>query len=126
MIIKNELGFSKIIRKDIGETPDFVMERNGKEVKVELETLSSNFSLHGHSLNKVDELFCLIKDEDLKLPITEIKGLKFEGKSRISATVNPETEKFLEEMVKKRKYRNLSHAIEEAIRFFKKNAEGEK
>ncbi|MDO8459510.1 MAG: ribbon-helix-helix protein, CopG family [Nanoarchaeota archaeon] len=36
-------------------------------------------------------------------------------KKRVSATIDPETKKILDVLLKKRSYRNKSHAIEEAI-----------
>lgn len=66
----SKFGFSKMVRKDVGVCPDFVLLRNGKEVRVELETFSSNFILHKHSLDCVDEIICLVKDLDLGKPVT--------------------------------------------------------
>ena len=40
------------------------------------------------------------------------------GKERVSATIDPETSRVLEKIMKNGKYRNKSHLIEEAIRFF--------
>jgi hypothetical protein len=111
-----KLGYSKIIRKDRGDFPDFIMLRNNKETKVELETLSSNFILHNHDLTKVDEVVCMKKDINLNLPVIEIKGLKFlGGKRRISATVDNETVNIIEVLLKDGTYRNKSHVIETAI-----------
>jgi len=48
-------------------------------------------------------------------------------KERISATVDKETVITLKELVRKKKYRNCSHAIESAIALLKKNSdEGKK
>ncbi len=48
-------------------------------------------------------------------------------KERISATVDKETVMILKELVRKKKYRNCSHAIEAAIGLLKKNSdEGKK
>ena len=44
-------------------------------------------------------------------------------KIRISATIDPETNKELEKILKKGKYRNKSHIVEDAIKFL---IEGEK
>jgi Arc/MetJ-type ribon-helix-helix transcriptional regulator len=41
-------------------------------------------------------------------------------KKRISATVDKETEKIIEEFLKEGKYRNKSHVIEEAIKLLGK------
>lgn len=40
------------------------------------------------------------------------------AKGRISATIDPKTEKILDEITKNGRYRNRSHAIEEAIMWF--------
>lgn len=37
-------------------------------------------------------------------------------KKRVSATIDPETERVLDEIMKNSNYRNYSHAIEEAIK----------
>lgn len=47
-------------------------------------------------------------------------------KVRISATIDEKTEKILEDLVKMRKYRNKSHAIEDAIEMLKKANENDK
>ncbi|MEK6859086.1 MAG: ribbon-helix-helix domain-containing protein [Nanoarchaeota archaeon] len=39
-------------------------------------------------------------------------------KERISATIDPSTSKSLERIMKEGRYRNKSHAIEEALKFF--------
>lgn len=40
------------------------------------------------------------------------------GKERVSATIDPETSKAIEKIMKTGKYRNKSHLIEEALKFF--------
>ena len=110
------LGYSKIVRHDGGIFPDFLMEKEGKQIGVELETISSNFVLHKHDITKVDEIVCIEKDIELGLPIIIIKELKFSPRiRRISATVDPSTVKLLETLIKNGKYRNKSHVIETAI-----------
>ena len=42
-------------------------------------------------------------------------------KTRISATIDKETKKIIDEILKKNNYRNKSHVIEEAIKQLKKN-----
>ena len=104
-----KLGYDSIVRKDIGIFPDFIMLKNGKEIKVELETISSNFILHNHDIDKADEVVCITKDVDLGIPIVEIKGLKFVGlKSRISATIDEENADYVRSIVKQGNYRNMS------------------
>jgi len=111
-----KLGYDSIVRKDIGIFPDFIMLKNGKEIKVELERISSNFTLHNHDIDKADEVVCITKEVDLGIPIVEIKGLKFVGlKSRISATIDEENADYVRSIVKQGNYRNMSHVIESAI-----------
>ena len=115
-----KLGYSKIMKKNFGKFPDFIMLKKGKEVRVELETLSSNFILHRHDKNKVDEVVCIEEDIQLKIPTLEVKGLKYiGGKDRVSATIDEETMNFVRVLLKKGKYRNKSHIIEEAIKLLK-------
>ena len=85
-----KLGFSKIIRKDIGICPDFIMLKEGKEVGVELETVSSNFLSHKHSLDDVDEIICIIKDMELGKPVTAVDELEFVGNSNKKVTLSIE------------------------------------
>lgn len=120
-----KLGFSEIIRDDIKTCPDFIMLKGNKKVNVELETLASNFIVHNHPLVKVDQVVCLVKDVDIGIPIREIKGLKFQGIGRISATIDKDKIEFLKHLVKKKKYRNASHAIETAIELLERE-EGSK
>lgn len=47
-------------------------------------------------------------------------------KERISATVDKGTIEALKELVKKKRFRNVSHAIETAIELLGKKSEGEK
>ncbi len=111
-----KLGYSKIIRKDIGVFPDFIMLKNNKECNVELETLLSNFLLHKHSLNEVDDIICIKKDINLNANIIELDMLDYKPRTiRISATIEEKTDKILDEIIKNRRFRNKSHAIEIAI-----------
>jgi len=43
-------------------------------------------------------------------------------KKKVSATVDKETEKIIEELLKKGKYRNKSHVIEDAIKLLNEDA----
>ena len=121
------IGYSKIIKDNKGRFPDFVMLKENKKVGVELETVSSNFILHKHDPKKVDELVCI--KEDVKIPITTIIINQLEYKSRIkriSATVEKETIKIIDELLKNRKYRNKSHVIETAIELLAKEEKDDK
>jgi len=120
----NKLGYSKIIRKDMGIFPDFIMLKKGKEVKVEIETLSSNFILHRHDYRKVDEVVCIKDDFKLKVPTIEVRDLDYAGgKVRVSATIDTETMNIVRVLLKKGNYRNKSHIIEDAIKLLKEKNE---
>jgi len=71
-----KLGFTKILKYDSGNFPDFVVLENGKKIRIELEIKSSNFILHKHQASKVDKVICVKKDADLKVPIVELKNFK--------------------------------------------------
>jgi len=87
-----KLGYKKILKKDFGKFPDFLMLKNNKNVRVELETLSSNFILHKHNIKNVDEVVCIKKDANIKVKLIELKNLKYHSKiKRISATISEET-----------------------------------
>lgn len=119
-----KLGYTKIIKKNVKKFPDFIMLRNNKEIRVELETLSSNFILHKHDKDKVDEVICIEKDIELGIPIRKIKGLEYiGGKERVSATVDESTYNIVKILIKTGTYRNKSHVIEEAIKILKKKNE---
>ena len=88
--IKNykKLGYSGIARKDVGQCPDFIMVKNGQKLGVELETVASNFLLHKHDLNKVDEIICVVRDVNLDKPVIKINELKFVGSPNIKVTLS--------------------------------------
>ena len=111
-----KLGYSKIVRKDIGIFPDFIMLKNNREIRVELETLSSNFILHNHNVKKVDEIVCIKHNSGLNVPVIIASGLTYVPRlRRVSATIGPDTKKLLGHLIKNGKYRNKSHVIEKAI-----------
>ena len=110
-----KLGYSKIIRRDNGTFPDFIMLRNNKELRVELETLSSNFILHKHNKDNVDEIVCIKKDIEIGLPVIEIEGLDYIGKARISFTVDKKTANIIKNLLEDSNFRNMSHVVELAI-----------
>lgn len=114
-----KLGYSKIIKKDDGTFPYFIMLKNNKNTTIELETLSSNFILHKNDLTKVDEIVCIRKDIDLGIPTIEVKELDYRGKKRISATIDKKTLNTIKILLRKGKYRNSSHVIESAIELLK-------
>ncbi len=87
-----KLGYSSIVRKDCGECPDFIMIKNGKELGVELETTASNFILHKHQLDKVDEVVCIVKDVKLGKPVININELEFVGSLNVKVTLSIDEE----------------------------------
>lgn len=92
------LGFSKILEKRISRFPDFKMEMDGKELEVELETLSSNFIRHKHDPEKCDFVVCLLEDIRLPVKTIEIKTFEFlRFNARFGCEVN---KKILEEFIK--------------------------
>ena len=74
-----KLGFSKIIKQNHTDFPDFIMQQDGKKVRVELEIKSSNFILHKHPISKVDKVICIKKDLELDIPIIELKNFRVVG-----------------------------------------------
>ena len=121
------LGYSRIVKDNKSKFPDLLMLKDGKEIGVELETLSSNFLLHKHDIKKVDELVCIKKDIIIDLPTVEVKLLEY--KSRIiciSATLDQETLNSIDLFVKTGNFRNKSHVIERAIELLQEKEEREK
>jgi len=111
------LGYTKIVKKDDGTFPDFIMLRNDKKVRVELETMLSNFNVHKHNLNDVDEIICIKKDTNLNKAVITISELDFRPRRRTSFSVSEETIEKINYLMKKDKgkYRNVSHLLERAI-----------
>lgn len=114
-------GFSKIVRKNISTSPDFIMLKKGEKIGVELETLASNFILHKHNIKKIDFVLCLVKDLELGIPVIKVKELIFKPKyKRITLSINDkvysEFQKFCEEndiIISKRVERLMNKEIEE-------------
>jgi len=116
------IGFDGIKEERIGRdgSPDFIMIRGNKEVRVELETLSGNFLLHKHDPKRVDLVVCLVKDKELPVKTVEITPFEFDTKTTIqisqdlkqklkllatvgSTTYNGVIEELIEQELKKRK-----------------------
>lgn len=70
-------GFEDIIESKRTEFPGYKVLKDGEELNVELETLSSNFITHGHDPEKVDIVICLIEDEELPVKTIEITEFEF-------------------------------------------------
>jgi transcriptional antiterminator Rof (Rho-off) len=67
------LGFSSLKSFNRG-FPDCVAIRDGKECRIELEYMSSNFIQHKHDTSKVDMVVCWKKDKELSIPIIELES----------------------------------------------------
>lgn len=83
----NLLGFDEIIQNNYTKFPDFVLKKDNKEVRVELETLSSNFILHGHDSKNVDLVICIMKDIDLPVQIVEISPFEYGQTKQVSVSI---------------------------------------
>lgn len=99
------------------KTPDFVLVRAGKDVRVELETLSSNFIRHKHDPSLVDLVICLEKDVELEVETVEISPFEYERRASNGANdtttlqLSPEHKKALEAIREKYELRSLDAAI---------------
>ncbi len=71
-----ELGYGKIIKADEREFPDFIMLKNGKKIRVEVELYSSYFLKHKHNSKEIDEVLCIVNNAKLPVKTIEIKQLK--------------------------------------------------
>jgi len=89
-VIENyeKLGYSGIVRRDIGICPDLILLKNGKEKRIELETVASNFIMHKHSIDDVDEIVCIVNDVGLEKPVIVAEDLEFEGNSNRKVTLS--------------------------------------
>ena len=66
-----KMGYTGILKKDKRKFPDYIMLKDEKKIRVELELKLSNFILHNHPIDEVDEIVCI--EKDIKLPIKSIK-----------------------------------------------------
>jgi hypothetical protein len=108
----DQFGFSGIVRGDIGVCPDFIMLRAGNEVKVELETRASNFVVHKHSLDDVDEIICLVND--LEKPILVAKNVKYALNRKVTLSIDEDIYKEFGEFCRERGFK-LSKMVENVM-----------
>lgn len=110
-------GFDSLLESNYHKSPDLVMTKNGKKIKVEVETLSSNFILHKHDPNEIDLVICLIKNKELPVKTIEIEPFEFElGPDSITKTSVNLSKKQIEWF---HKYHvNLSSVIREKVEEF--------
>lgn len=66
-------GFDSVIRSSKTRYPDMVVMKNGKQLRVEIETYSSNFLRHQHDPSKTDMVICLVNDVELPVKTIEIE-----------------------------------------------------
>lgn len=71
-----ELGYEEIIKAEERGFPDFIMLKDGKNIRVEVEIYASYFLKHKHNPKEVDEVLCIVNDTKLPIKTTEIKQLK--------------------------------------------------
>jgi hypothetical protein len=69
------LGYDEILEENTRSTPDFVMLRKGKKIKVEIETHSGDFYIHKHKIEDVDEVLCVVLDKELPDKTIKLKQL---------------------------------------------------
>lgn len=73
------LGFDRIIKENVrGASPDFIFEKEGKNIKVEVETLSSHFLIHKHKPSDFDLVICLVEDKKIPVKTIVVNGLEFD------------------------------------------------
>ncbi len=72
-----KLGYTKIVKDNNGAFPDYIMLRDKKEVRVELEVHSSNFKIHKHDVRKADEIVCLKHTANYNPPLRIIEINRF-------------------------------------------------
>ncbi len=71
------LGFQDLEVDPEGGPTDYVAFRDGEELKVSLETLSSDFVKRGDDPSRVDLLICLFEDQELPVETLEITDFDF-------------------------------------------------
>jgi len=81
----SKLGFDKIIKSQTKAFPDFIMEKDNKQVNVELETKASNFLLHKHPIEETDFVVCVEKDVKLPIKIIKVKRLEIKGSTKVES-----------------------------------------
>jgi len=98
-----EIGFSKIVKENFKGFPDFIVIENGEEKRVEMEVKSSNFNYHKHPIDEVDKVICVMKDEELAVPIIEIENIRLakfgEGKESEFSIINKIKKLFKKEKI---------------------------
>lgn len=70
-------GFDKIKQRRPIKYPDYIMLKDGFEIRVELESLSGNFILHKHNPSDADLVICLKINKPLPLPVIEIPSFTY-------------------------------------------------
>lgn len=65
-------GFDAIKERFAQQFPDYIMLKDGFEIRVELEVASSNFIAHRHDPAGVDVVLCLWIDKPISVPVIEI------------------------------------------------------
>jgi hypothetical protein len=88
-------GFDSIIKENPRIFPDFIVKNGDKELRVELETHSSNFIMHKHNPNEVDLVICLVKNKELPVKTIEIKRFEYVMEGWILIKIRKKTAKLI-------------------------------
>ncbi len=70
------LGYDKILSENKDKVPDFIMIKNNRKLRVEVEIYSNSFIKHKHNPKDVDEVLCVIDNCKLPIKTSTIKQLK--------------------------------------------------
>lgn len=107
------IGFEKILKNQWNKTPDFIMLKNGKEVKVEIEFKTSDFIKHGHKVSEADYVICCVKDVELdkSIKVISLNHIFISYNDEIYPAIDPcrpatdeEMQKFAEKMFKNNRW----------------------
>jgi len=71
-----KLGYDKVLESYLTKTPDFIMLKGDKRVKVELEIFSKN--ARAHKINEVDEVVCVREScAGVPWPVIEVGEVRY-------------------------------------------------
>ena len=88
---ENEIGLRELfaqVSSDYGYTiiksrnafPDYLLVKDGQEIRAEAEYKSSNFFLHQHQATQCDLVVCWVHDYPLPFPVLELRtGIYYEA-----------------------------------------------
>ena len=115
--LRDELGFKVLSSR--ANFPDFVLIRNNKVIRAEVEVLASNFYLHNHSEKDCDLIICYINDLERETPlkilelkefikvnrnsketkiVSNVRGINLEEKAELRASLEQRFHDIIEEV----------------------------